>query len=160
MILPFFNMSKSLEEVSSSKLFDEMGFYKAFVSDLLRCKEEAIIESPFVSTSRMEFLRPVFTKLIKKGVKIHIFTRDPIEHDESNRHFATNEILSYKEMGVNIILLNGHHHRKLAILDQSILWEGSLNILSHCRSMEIMRRIEGRKTAREMMDFLSLKRVI
>ncbi len=160
MKLPFFSKSKSLEEVSSSKLFDEMGFYKAFVSDLLRCKEEAIIESPFVSTSRMEFLRPVFTKLINKGVKIHIITRDPIEYDESNRHFATNEILSYKEMGVNIILLNGHHHRKLAILDQAILWEGSLNILSHYRSKEIMRRIEGKKTAKEMIDFLDLKKVV
>lgn len=146
--------------MSSSKLFDEKGFYKAFVRDLLKCRKEVIIESPFISTSRMDFLRPVFSNLITKGVKIHIITRDPIEHDESNRHFATNEILSYKEMGVNIILLNGHHHRKLAILDQAILWEGSLNILSHCWSKEIMRRIEGRKTAKEMMDFLSLKRVI
>lgn len=160
MMFPFFPKSKSLEEVSSSKLFDENGFYKAFVRDLLGCKEEVIIESPFVSTSRMELLRPIFTNLISKGVKIHIVTRDPIEHDESNRHFATNEILSYKEMGVNIILLNGYHHRKLAILDQSVLWEGSLNILSHCRSKEIMRRIEGKKSAKEMMDFLSLKKVI
>lgn len=146
--------------MSSSKLFDEKGFYKAFVSDLLKCRKEVIIESPFISTSRMDFLRPVFSNLITKGVKIHIITRDPIEHDESNRHFATNEILIYKEMGVNIILLNGHHHRKLAIIDQAILWEGSLNILSHSWSKEIMRRIEGRKCAREMMDFLSLKRVI
>ena len=31
----------------------------------------------------------------------------------------------------------GNHHRKLAILDRKVLWEGSLNILSQTRSREI-----------------------
>lgn len=160
MIFPFLQRQKKATELISSKLFDETSFYKAFINDLLRCRNEVIIESPFVSSSRMELLTPIFSKLLTKGVKIHLITRDPAEHDEFFRDQATNEILNCKQMGVNIILLNGHHHRKLAIIDQNILWEGSLNILSHCLSKEIMRRIDGRRSAKEMFNFLSLEKVI
>jgi len=39
--------------------------------------KEVIIESPFVSTKRMRNLRPIFEKLINRGVKVFVFTRDP-----------------------------------------------------------------------------------
>ena len=48
------------------------------------------------------------------------------------------------------------HHRKLAIIDRSILYEGSLNILSQNDSLEIMQRIEPEELARQMIDFMWL----
>ena len=126
-----------------SKLFSQKDFYGNFIQDLKKCKKEVIVESPYITSSRMEVLYPIFEELLYRGVKIHIVTRDPIDHDENIRHQATNEILYSKELGINIILLKGYHHRKIAIIDQNILWEGSLNILSHNSSQEIMRRIEG-----------------
>jgi phosphatidylserine/phosphatidylglycerophosphate/cardiolipin synthase-like enzyme len=80
-----------------------------------------------------------------------------VDHDnEFMRDQSTNEILQCKELGINISLLKGHHHRKLAIIDSNILWEGSLNILSFSNSREIMRRIESEKYVREMQNFLKL----
>ena len=105
----------------------------------------------------MEVLHPVFQRLLHKKIKIQIVTRDPIEHEqEFYRYQATSEILKYSEMGIKFVLLNGFHHRKLAIIDRSILWEGSLNILSYSKSKEIMRRLEGGDHAQEMIDFLKL----
>lgn len=84
----------------------------------------------------MEALYPVFEKLLENGIKIHIITRDPIEHeDDYMRNQSTNEILRYTELGINIVLLNGFHHRKLAMINRNILWEGSLNILSQTKSL-------------------------
>jgi len=108
----------------------------------------------------MGLFYPVFTKLLKREIKIHIITRDPIDHDEYFRDQATNEILECNEMGINVIMLKGNHHRKLAIIDRKILWEGSLNILSYNRSREIMRRIESEESANEMFGFLKLGRFI
>jgi len=59
-------------------------------------------------------------------------------------------------MGVQTFLCSGNHHRKLAIIDRKILWEGSLNILSQNNSREIMRRIEGEAFATELFEFLNL----
>lgn len=141
-------------KVFNSKLFNQNSFYPEFIKDLKGCKKEVIIESPYITYARMELLYPIFEKLLVDGVKIHIVTRDPTDHeDEYMRHQSTNEILYSQEMGINIILLKGFHHRKLAIIDKKILWEGSLNILSYNNSLEIMRRIEDQKTAKEMLQF-------
>lgn len=139
-----------------SKLFNEKNFYSQFEKDLKSSKQEVIIESPYITASRMEQLYPLFKNLLSKKVKIHIITRDPSEHDETIRYQATNEILACSELGINVVLLRGNHHRKLVSIDRSILWEGSLNVLSYNNSLEIMRRIEGEKWANEMINFLKL----
>ena len=102
----------------------------------------------------METFYPIFSQILDCGIKIHIITRDPIEHNEEYKHQATEEILQCAEMGINMVLMKGFHHRKIAIIDRKILWEGSLNILSQINSLEIMRRIEEKRIAREMLNFL------
>ena len=144
-----------------SKLVNEKSFYAHFLNDLVKCKSEVIIESPFITSTRMELLYPVLKKLITRKVPVYFVTRDPVEYDdEYMKYQATNEILQCIELGINITLLKGYHHRKLAIIDKKILWEGSLNILSFSNSQEIMRRIEGESFASQMFTFLKLGRVI
>jgi phosphatidylserine/phosphatidylglycerophosphate/cardiolipin synthase-like enzyme len=143
--------------IFKTKLYNERTFYKQFTEDLIRAKREVIIESPFITTSRMELLYPVFGRLLAQNIMVKLITRDPVDHDdEFMRDLSTNEILQCKELGVNVNLLKGHHHRKLAIIDSNILWEGSLNILSFSNSREIMRRIESERYVREMQNFLKL----
>lgn len=155
------NRSKNtLSDLITSSLFDEKTFYKTFIEDLLRCKEEVIIESPFITCERMRTFTPVFRKLLDRGVKITIVTRDPKEHREDYAIQVEREILDFEVMGIQTLLCTGNHHRKLAILDQKILWEGSLNILSQTKSREIMRRIESHELTMQMFDFLKLKNFI
>lgn len=150
-LLPFLNCSRNF---SKSSLYSETDFYKTFLKDLKNCQKEVIIESPYITSERMATFLPVFQGLLHKGVKIHIVTRDPSDHEnEYFRYQATNEILKCSEMGINIILLKGYHHRKLAIIDREVLWEGSLNILSQVNSKEIMRRIESSSESHEMFNF-------
>lgn len=140
--------------LSDSKLFDEKSFYREFLKDLHQAKSSVYVESPFITSSRVERLYPEFEKLLAEKIQIIIVTRDPVEQDELIRDQTTNEILQCLEMGVTIKLLKGFHHRKLAIIDDHILWEGSLNILSHSNSLEIMRRIDDEKLVNQMKLFL------
>ncbi len=120
-------------------------------------QKEVVIECPYLTASRMDTFYPVFQRLLSKKIKIRIVTRDPSDHDdEYMRDQAVNEILRSKEMGVNITLLKGYHHRKLAIIDKMILWEGSLNILSQNNSKEIMRRRESTSDALTLLQFIGL----
>lgn len=147
-------------EVFNSALFDERTFYQTFNQDLALCKKEVIIESPYITTERVKMFRPIFEKLIKIDTKIYVITRDPTEHDDNLEYQSERAIRSFEIMGVQVLLCKGNHHRKLAILDRRILWEGSLNILSQTRSREIMRRIESAKVTLEMFSFLNLKRFL
>jgi phosphatidylserine/phosphatidylglycerophosphate/cardiolipin synthase-like enzyme len=101
-------------------------------------------------------LIPLFDDLLAKGVKIYVMTRDPQEHEESMECQSEKAISQFERMGVQVLLCIGNHHRKLAILDRKILYEGSLNILSQNKSREIMRRINDQKIAIQMFDFLKL----
>lgn len=142
--------------MNSSKLFDENTFYQSFISDLEKCKSEVIIESPFITTLRMNDFRSVFEELLEKDVKIYIFTRDPSEQELPMANQAELEIQYFERIGIQPLICLNNHHRKLAILDKKILWEGSLNILSQNKSREIMRRIEGKESALQMFDFLNI----
>lgn len=151
----FWKHKPPFNNLQESRLFDETSFYEQFIKDLYSCKKEVIIESPYVTSSRMEVLLPVFKKLISRGIKTHIITRDPIEHDENMRDQATNELLACSEIGISVKLLRGNFHRKVALIDNEIIWEGSLNILSQSNSREIMRRTFGKKYVTEYKNFLS-----
>ena len=52
-----------------------------------------------------------------------------------------------------IIGYNDLHYWKLPAIDDKILWEGSLNILSHGHSREIMRRSAFSHFCRKMINF-------
>jgi|SRR5438034_7996268 len=140
----------------NSLLFDEKTFYQKFISDLENCKDEVIIESPYITSERMKTFDRVFKKLLERKVKIYIITRDPKEHYEGMEVQSEAEIRKFESIGIQALLCIGNHHRKLAILDRKILWEGSLNILSQTYSREIMRRIEETEIALQMFHFLKL----
>lgn len=150
-------MSSSL---ITSQLHDETTFYKAFINDLSSCKEEVIIESPFITSERMKILRPIFENLINLGVKVYIFTRDPREYNDEYEIQSEEAVSYFERIGVQVLICLGNHHRKLAILDREVLWEGSLNILSQTHSREIMRRIEEKEIAQEMFDYLKLDKFL
>jgi phosphatidylserine/phosphatidylglycerophosphate/cardiolipin synthase-like enzyme len=142
------------EDLVTSELYNENTFYKKFIADLQNCKKEIIIESPFITRYRMKLLYPIFVKLVIKGIKIYIITRNPLEHEGKYIFESEYEIRRFESICVQVLLCKGNHHRKLAIIDREFLWEGSLNILSQTNSREIMRCIKSREITSEMINFL------
>ncbi len=159
--MSWFNISKvtPIPDLASSILYDENTFYNRFKQDLLEAKQEVIIESPFITTRRLEILKSVFEKLVDRGVQVFIMTRDPKEHDEFLSMQAEAGIRYFEVLGIQVLLCSGGHHRKLAMIDRKVLWEGSLNILSQSHSREFMRRIENRQLTKELFMFLKFERL-
>jgi phosphatidylserine/phosphatidylglycerophosphate/cardiolipin synthase-like enzyme len=152
--------NQSVPELPNSSLYNENTFYKKFMSDLANAREEVTIESPFITIKRAGMFIHLFEKLLAKGVKIYIVTRDPRENENEMAMQAENVIQIFEIIGVQTIICSGNHHRKLAILDRKILWERSLNILSQFNSREIMRRIYSKKNTDHMFHFLTFNLAI
>ncbi|MFO0971376.1 MAG: phospholipase D-like domain-containing protein [Candidatus Saccharimonadales bacterium] len=144
--------------MNNSELFDSDSFYKAFERDLRSAKHSVIIESPFITSRRMEYLLPILIKLRRNGVRVVVNTRDPKEHNEEYAIQAEDVIATMQEIGVKV-LYTVKHHRKLAIIDGEILWEGSLNILSQGDSCEVMRRTVSTSLAWQMICFTKLNKI-
>lgn len=142
---------------TSSSLYDQDTFYRPFERDLARARVCVIIESPFITTKRISRLLPIITKLCNRGVKVIINTKPLDEHDTALRDQATYAIADLQGTGVKVLFTSGHH-RKLAIIDDTVLYEGSLNILSQSSSCEVMRRIEDKTSALQMLRFIGLEK--
>jgi len=152
--IPFFQRQSPAPNLITSKLYNEDTFYESFIKDLKNCHSEVIIESPFVTNRRVSQLFGVLEKLKERKVRVTINTRDPEEHDSNYMRSEAREALStLQNIGIHVMYTESHH-RKLAIIDRRISYEGSLNILSQKNSKEIMRRIESSQLAWELTRFV------
>lgn len=140
-----------------SGLYDEKDFYEAFVDDLKQASKSIVIESPFICYRRSAFLLPDIVRALDRDVSVQVITRTPNEHDQFMRTQAKSIIDTFRNMGVDVQYVR-KTHRKVAIVDKQILWEGSLNILSQSNSREMMRRIVSRRECRIMKKFISGER--
>jgi len=144
---------------SGSKLYDQDTFDKQFLRDIKRAHNSVLIESPFIRLGRIDSLIPIITKLRRRGVNIVINTRSPYEHDEEYEFQATAAVTMLQELGVRV-LFTVKHHRKIAVIDREIFYEGSLNILSYYDSCEIMRRTVSASEAETLIKFIGLNRYL
>ena len=100
-----------------------------------------------------------FDKLRKKRVKVRINTRLPYHHDTTVlqiQGWKAAKLL--KNHWVKVCFYRDMRHRKLAIIDCDILWEGSLNILSQGFSREIFRRTVSTSMCEQMLNFTGMSR--
>jgi phosphatidylserine/phosphatidylglycerophosphate/cardiolipin synthase-like enzyme len=146
-------------DLISSALYDQNTFYQAFIWDLNSCQKEVIIESPFITTKRVDILLPIFAKLRQRNVRIVINTRNLDDHDDIYRIQALDAVANMQTLGIKVLYTVGHH-RKLAIIDKQTIWEGSLNILSFNGSCEIMRKITSVVMAKQLLSFTGLKKYL
>ncbi len=154
MINLFRNNKDSLSPELKTKLYDQNTFYKSFIKDLKQTRNEVIIESPFITVKRLDMLLPTFKKLINFNVRVIIRTKDPLELDEYMRDELYKSLSLLLSIKVQVIFIKGLH-RKVAVIDREIFYEGSLNILSQNNSIEIMRRIESAQSAWLLYKFLT-----
>jgi hypothetical protein len=157
-MLTFFKCSHE-DELTSSQLYNNETFYAAFENDLRKCKQEMIIECPFITANRVASLLPIFKKMRSRGVRTVINTKPIYEHPEPYASQAQSAIEVFQDLGITV-LFTGNHHRKIAIIDRKTLWEGSLNILSQNDSCEVMRRIQSSNLCEEMINFISLRKFL
>ena len=111
-----------------TSLHDEKTFFSKFLTDLENSQNEVIIESPFITISRMKTFWPVFRRLVARGVKVYIVTRDPREHTDGYEDQSEVEIQEFEVVGIQVLLCTGNHHRKLAIRKK--LTENGVTIVS------------------------------
>lgn len=140
----------------SSKLYDERSFYDAFAKDINRAKSSVIIESPYLTERRVLQFCQLFKRMNKQRVKIRINTRNPRYHDKTLKIQAWKAMAILREHNVKVCTYNDMRHRKLAIIDGTVLWEGSLNILSQNNSKELMRRTISEDLCNQVLHFTSI----
>ena len=142
------------QKLLTSRLYDEKAFYRAFLQDIRNARRRVVIESPYLTEYRARYFMPLFEQLQRRKIEIQINTRHPELHDPTMRAKAERALHILATGHVRVYTHYDQRHWKLATIDNTILWEGSLNILSHARSKEVMRRTDSPHLCRQMLGFI------
>jgi DNA-binding Xre family transcriptional regulator len=144
-----------MQELESHAVFTHKDFLKWFTVDLANARGLVLIQSPYLSTRRINDLRLTLEKCIYRGVRVCVFVETP-------RNMHHKEVTADKksfQAALNMLDGIGAHvtlfpkvHEKLAIIDETIFWEGSYNILSHLDTTERMNRWTSRGKVRQAIE--------
>jgi hypothetical protein len=133
-------------------------FYPAFESDLTNAKEDIAIVSAFVTARRVRKLTDTLKTAIERKVSVRILTKPPENQfkEEPLKTSARDGVQILQDIGARVEF-NPKTHEKLCVIDNSIVWYGSLNILSQYESSESMMRFVGEATARQLLKDVGLR---
>lgn len=149
--------SKPRSSSGSISWFTGESFYSAFEKDLRNVKSKVFLASPFTTSNGTNRWLQHFRDLRAKEVELVALTKPVHEKDSSTNSSA---IHSELEQVFNELRPVTKMHEKLAIFDQRIIWLGSLNILSHKNSSEIMVRIDSPDFAQSLIDEYQNQRIV
>ena len=95
----------------------------------------------------------VLSHAVINRVSITVLTRPPDDFKEPDRHEVSVNISLLQGAGINVVLRSAIH-QKFTIIDQHIVWYGSINFLSFGSSEETIMRLDSHAIANELLDVI------
>lgn len=140
-----------VEKQNANTIFDIDSYEKVYEKDLLEANKEIIISSPGLNHAKVD----AFVKLIKHrqedGVKLTVITLNPEEYPEEKIEDTKRLVEILKNCGVRI-KLQEHMHEHFAIIDEEIVWYGSMNFLSRAKADDNLMRVKSKDVAQELLE--------
>jgi superfamily II DNA or RNA helicase len=142
--------AESVADEPADIIFDNNSFPAVYHKDMMSATREMVIVSPFVTRKRTLKTLPNLKTISERKVSVVVVTRPASAYKEKDRPALEQSLASLQEAGVRI-LFKANIHQKFAVIDQKIVWYGSVNLLSYGSAQESIMRLVSPKIARELM---------
>ncbi len=141
---------EELNDTPLDIIFDKDNFLPVFNQDINAAKKEILIVSPFVRKMRTLQMTKYLKVVLEKKVRVLFVTR-PKEDFNPKDHTTIQKTLDLlADCGASVVF-KSNIHQKFAVLDQKVVWYGSINLLSYGSAQESMMRIESTNIAHELI---------
>ena len=131
-------------------IFNKDNFLPVFNQDLNAAKKEILIVSPFVRKRRTDQMIKDLEISIGNNIRVIVVTR-PKEDFKPKDHASLQRTLDLLTHAGASVLFKSSIHQKFAIVDQKVVWYGSINLLSYGSAQESIMRIESANISYELM---------
>ncbi|GAA1081428.1 AAA domain-containing protein [Nocardiopsis metallicus] len=130
----------SEEELRRPAFFPADEVTKALEWDLARTTESIEIYCAFLNKRPVERWLKHLTPLIAQGVRVTVFTRPVSDYQDQQAERHRAQIQRLQEEGCEV-RPRERMHEKVVVLDGTVLWHGSLNLLSSNGPTDLMMRL-------------------
>ncbi len=137
--------------VTPDLIYDGKSFYPVYCQDIKSAHKEVIIVCPFMRKNRISQLSKVLTQALQNGVIVTVITRPPENFKESEQETVKENTTLLQNCGVNV-MYKSDFHQKFTIVDNQIVWYGSVNFLSFGTNEESIMRFVSFDVAGELTD--------
>jgi hypothetical protein len=132
-------------------IFDNTNFLPLYHNDMMNVARDMVIVSPFVTRRRALQMLPHVEAVLAKGASVVVVTRPTNSYKDQPALEVT--LAALRDAGVRL-LFRANIHQKFAVIDQKIVWYGSINLLSYGSAQESIMRLESSNIAQELMKDL------
>lgn len=140
-----------VEKQNTNAIFGIDTYEKVYERDLLEANKEIIISSPGLNRAKVNS----FVRLIKQkqedGVKVTVVTLNPEGYPEEKIEDTKALVQIIENCGIKV-RVQEHMHEHFAIVDDEIVWYGSMNLLSQAKIDDNLMRVKNRDAAQELLE--------
>jgi superfamily II DNA or RNA helicase len=140
------DMNDSLLDI----IFDKDNFLPVFNQDINTAKREILFVSPFVRKMRTLQMTKYLKVALEKRIRVLIVTRPKEDFKFKDQATIQRALDLLTDCGASVVF-KSNIHQKFAVLDQKIVWYGSINLLSYGSAQESIMRIESAHIANELV---------
>ena len=136
------------KQVISDSIFDSANYLAVYEKDLQAATSQIVISSPSLSGRKVQRLVSLVQETSASTV---VITTAPQHYPADGREHHTELIRSLQAVGFRVVLQESCYER-FAVLDGSLVWYGSMNLLSNEKVDDNMMRLSNPAIAAELLE--------
>lgn len=145
-------------DAEKAGLFRQKDFEAVCRCDIANAVKSVAVFSGFITTQKVAEYGDLFRQKHGEHVAIRCVTRPPKYNGSIPPEDGKQALDTLQEIGC-VVDTRSRIHEKVVIIDDRIVWFGSLNMLSHnAKTDEMMMRIDNPDVAKQVAIFMALKR--
>lgn len=139
------------QKQEANAIFDFETYIEVYEKDLLEAKTDIVISSPTLGKDKVYRMIKLLKERQEVGVKVTIITWHPDAYRYGKEVHRIELMEELRNSGFNIELVE-EHCEHYAVIDSSIVWYGSMNLLSKDDVEDNIMRVESKEIAAELLQ--------
>lgn len=137
-------------QVVENSIFDWKSYSEVFGADVSSSQSEVVVSSPGLGSRKVwQFIKDVVPPQ-ERGVRIAVLTLSPSAYTEDASGHQEEMIVALQSAGITVRSADKCREH-FAVIDNSIVWYGSMNLLSREKEEDSMMRIDNPAIAQELL---------
>jgi hypothetical protein len=133
---------------------DETSFFERFAEDVGAASDSIFGLAPYFGEYRWPRVQPAIALALKRGVEVTLIT--PPLAEAENRGYVEKAIKNLRELGAVVVSASGLHGKDV-IIDEEVIYTGSMNWSSNRGRSEEVHRIHAPQYAKLCLQLMQAK---
>ena len=142
------------ESTGSVRIYDSASYQTSLLEDIRHAKSEIILSSPYPKRKNLQELLPLLLESFQSGNRIALCSRPLAEVKDAYRQNTKHLYADLNDSGIHVQAVPGLHLHFI-VIDETILWYGSLDPLGMQQADDTLIRIDDPSLAAEFLEMVS-----